>query len=105
MQEPCYLRGVQGLAPASSAASRIHSRTGGADTRRCIHKAVHTKGGFFVSRGPEEVSRGTPQPPGGGGVNKGGGRKALMGHMYIYIYIYIYIYMDYTRIPPPLPGP
>ena len=33
------------LAPASSAASRMHSRTGGAHTRRCTHKAVHTKGG------------------------------------------------------------
>ena len=46
MQESCYLRGVQGLAPASSAATQMHSRTGGAHTRRYIHKAVHTKGGL-----------------------------------------------------------
>ena len=31
---------------SSSAASRMHSRTGGAHTRRGIHKAVHTKGGL-----------------------------------------------------------
>ena len=46
VQESCYLRGVRGLAPASSTASRMHSRTGGAHTRRYIHKAVHTKGGL-----------------------------------------------------------
>ena len=46
VQESCYLRGVRGLAPASSAASRMHSRTGGTHTRRCTHKAVHTKGGL-----------------------------------------------------------
>ena len=85
MQESCYLRGVRGLAPASSAASRMHSRTGGAHTRRYIHKAVHTKGVFFVSRGPEEVSRGTPQPPGGGGVNRGGGGVKLSWAIYIYV--------------------
>ena len=88
MRESCYLRGVRGLAPAWSAASRMHSRTGGAHTGRYIHKAVHTKGVFVVSREPEEVSRGTPRPPGGGRKQGGGRRKALMGHIYIYIYIY-----------------
>ena len=72
MQESCYLRGVWGLAPASSAASRMHSRTGG---------------------GPEEVSRGIPYTPGGGGPDRGGGARALISHIYICIYIYIYIYI------------
>ena len=36
--------------------------------------------------------------PGGGGVNRGGGRKALMDHIYIYIYIYIYITYIYIYI-------
>ena len=51
MQESCYLRGVRGLAPASSAASRMHSRTGGAYTRRCTQKAVCSNAGILLSKG------------------------------------------------------
>ena len=58
LHESCYLRGVRGLAPASSEASRLSSTAscrkgsafptqGGAYTRRCIHKAVHTQGGLW----------------------------------------------------------
>ena len=49
--ESCYLRGMRGPAPASSGASRfverggLKGRVGGAHTRLCIHKAVHTQGG------------------------------------------------------------
>ena len=50
VQESCYLKGVRGLAPASSAASRLHSRSGGAHTRRYIHKAGHTQGGTHKRR-------------------------------------------------------
>ena len=55
MQESCYLRGVRGLAPASSAASRMHSRTGGAHTRRGTHKAGHTQGGAHTRRGTQKA--------------------------------------------------
>ena len=53
LQESCYLRGVWGWASAASEASRLasavsHSKGFGcADTRRCIHKAVHTQGGLW----------------------------------------------------------
>ena len=46
-QESCYFRGVRGLAPASSEASRSRGRFVGPHTRRCIHKVVHTKGGLW----------------------------------------------------------
>ena len=105
MKESCYLKGVQGLAPASSAARRMHNRTGGAHTRRGTHKAGNTQGGALKRRskavqescflrgvrglvpassaasrmhsrtggGPEEVSRGIPYTPWGGGTDRGGG--------------------------------
>ena len=76
MQESFYLRGVRGLAPASSAASRMHSRTGGAHTHEmCI--VLHIRGlGPHTGR-PAPTPRDRPDPQGGGGADRGGGGQEL----------------------------
>ena len=108
VQESCYLRGVRGLAPASSVASRLSSEASRSELRSLAFQAPicpchfrvprtfsasHTTHMwlqtlpfrvFFVSRGPEEVSRGIPYTPGGG--RQGGGGRALISHIYIYIW-------------------
>ena len=88
MQESCYLRGMRGLAPASSVASRLSSEASGSELRslafqapicpcRDTHMWLQTLPFrvFFVSRGPEEVSRGIPYTPGAGARQGGGGAE------------------------------
>ena len=57
LQESCHLRGVRGLAPASSKASRASSEasrsTGwfvGPQAWRCTHNVVHKQGGAHTRR-------------------------------------------------------
>ena len=73
MQESCYLRGVRRLAPASSAASRMHSRTGGAHTHEmCIFLHI---GGLGPHTGRPAPTPRDPPDPQGGGADKGGGAE------------------------------
>ena len=49
-QESWYLRGVRGLAPASSEVSRSRGWFGGPQARQYTHKAVHTQCGAHAKR-------------------------------------------------------
>ena len=71
MQESCNLRGVRGLAPALSAASRMHSRTGGAHTHEmCI--VLHI-GGLGPGTGRPAFTPRDRLDPQGGRADNGGG--------------------------------
>ena len=84
MQESCYFRGVRGLAPASSAASRLSSEASCSELHNS-YVAPNTSISRLlrVSRARGGKSRHPTTPKGGGRKQGGGGRKALIAHIYI----------------------